>query len=223
MLMIVSSKRSRADTIADMIRRTGVLCYPVTTGEVIGELCPAYRAILVVEPQGMCDAESFVKNVRKYNSKIPIYACYEEKDFKALPCFNRSFSTKTYNTTLVSALAEGCFLSGQKIVGSYKLCAIDASADLSEVKFFDTPIKLTKTEQMILRLLIRTYPTPVKPKYMIKHLYKPTVAPEEACIRAHVCSINKRFYSLAEGNLIRPIGREGYVIYTPELREIYGE
>ena len=205
MLMIVSNKKSRAGTLTDMIRRTGVLCYPVTPSEVISELCPMYRAILVVEPESLFEAESFVKNVRKYNSTIPIYACYESKDFPNLPCFDKSFSTLTYNTTLVSRIAEQSFTSGRKIIGSYKLCGIDASADLQYVTFFENKIRITRTEAMILRLLMRTYPTPVKPKYIIKHLYKPSIAPEETCIRAHICSLNKRFFGFISGNLIRPI------------------
>ena len=207
--------------MVDLMRRIGIVSYPTTPGEVFSEISPMYRAILVIEPSLLADAEDFVLHVRQYNSRIPIYALIDNGKQDHRPYFDATYKATSKASALVEAIATNSFDKGLRFIGSYKLCGIDATVDLPYVTFFDVPVRLTKKEAMILRLLIRTYPTPVKPKYIVRHLYKPSVAPEETCIRAHICSINKRFSRLTDGNLIRPIGREGYVIYTPEMKKKY--
>lgn len=223
MLLIVSDKKSRARDMAEVIRRLGIVCYPATAGEVFSEISPMYRAILVIEPSELADAKAFVQHVKQYNSRIPIYALVGNKNEDHRPYFDATYNASDKPCNLIEAIATNTFDKGLKFIGSYKLCGIDATVDLPAVTFFDNPLSLTKRQAMILRLLIRTYPNPVKPKYIVKHLYKPSLAPEETCIRAHICAINKHFSEFTDGNLIRPIGREGYVIYTPEMKKLYGE
>lgn len=223
MLMIVSAKRRKAEDIAGLMRQLGIVSFVATPGEVISEIDVCYRAILIVEPELMIDPEQFVKTIRQYSPPMPIFGLYEAKKFTPHPYFDKEFTAATLSASFAVKLSDFTDKNGYNILGCYTLGGINAKPDLKEPLFFDTPIRMTKSEIMLLRLLIRTYPRPVRPKYIIKHLYKPSKAPEETCIRAHVCSLNKRFKGLVSGNLIRAVGREGYVIFTPELKEKYGD
>ncbi len=222
MLLIVSRKKSDATSIANMIRFSGILCYPATPAEAFSEIGTIYRAVVLLDPDTLADARDYVKRLHSYLSNIPVFALYSDKVFYPLDCFDASYSSAAYSAGFASKLAEYAKAKGYEHIGDYRLAGINASPDLPTVSFFDRPINLTKTEAMILRLLMRSYPLPLKPKGIIKYVYKPSDAPELSSIRAHICSINKKFKEYTDGNIIRAVDDSGYVIYTPEIRERYG-
>ncbi len=221
MLLIVSRKKNAAQLIAEMIRYSGVLCYASTPSEALSEISTMYRAVVLLDPEELPDAEGFVKKIRSYLSSIPIFALYEDKDFPAFPYYDASFSAATYSASFLNKLIDHSRAKNLKCIGDYRLAGINASPNLSSIVFFNECLKLTRTEAMILRFLIRSYPTPQKSKNIIKYVYKPSHAPEECSIRTHICSINKKFLPFVGFNLIKAIPSSGYIIYTPELREIY--
>ena len=83
--------------------------------------------------------------------------------------------------------------------------------------YFGKPLPLTKTEAMILKTLIVTYPRPTSAKEVLKYAFKQNKTPEASNIRTHISVINKKFRAVAERNLIALTVGEGYVILTPEL------
>ncbi len=222
MLLIISKKKSTAATIAEMIRYSGVVCYPAALSEGLSEIGTMYRAVVIIDPDEFPDPEDYIKRIRSYLSNIPIFALYSRKEFIHLPYFDESYTSLTYSATFISKLSEYSVKKGYSGIGDYRLAGINASPKLPSVTFFDKAVNLTKTEAMILRFLMRSYPIPRKPKAIIKYVYKPSCAPDEMSIRAHICGINKKFHRYIQRNLIKSPDRNGYVIYTPELMEKYG-
>ncbi len=221
MLLIVSKKKSQAQTISEMIRFSGILCYPATPKEALSEISTLYRAVVIIDPDTLPDAADFVKKLRSYLSSIPIFALYNSSDFKASAIFDGSYSAATYSARFAARLASYAKSKGLDHIGDYRLAGINATPDLPSVTFFEVPIKLTRTEAMILRFLMRSYPITQKSKSIIKYVYKASDAPEQSSIRTHICSINKKFKEHIGSNLIRSIDNSGYIIYTPEQKEKY--
>ncbi len=221
MLLIVSRKKSHAQTIANMIRFTGIVCFPATPVEALSEIGTMYRAVVVLEPDTLPDARDFVKRIHSYHSTVPVFALYEGKKFESLPYFNGSYSAATYSATFASKLSAYAVSNGLPSIGDYKLAGINATPGLHDILFFNKPVKLSRTEAMILRFLIRSYPIPQKSKSIIKYIYKPSDAPEESSMRTHICSINKKFYVYTGFPLIRSVTGKGYIICTPDAREKY--
>ena len=73
-------------------------------------------------------------------------------------------------------------------------------------------IRLTKTEAMLMRLLIDTYPTPICAERAVGCVYPDEKRPEPSVIRTHVCAVNKRVEGLVGLPLIRSVPHEGYIL-----------
>ncbi len=221
MLLIVSKRKSEATTIADMIRYCGVICYPATPTEALSEMGTLYRAVVIIDPDTLPDPEDYVNRLRSYLSSIPIFAIYNRKHFEKLPFFDGSYSSAVYSSTFIEKISNYALNKKMTSIGDYRLAGINATPDRPTITFFEKPLDLTKTEAMILRFLMRSYPIPRKPRSIIKYIYKPSKAPEETSIRTLICTINKKFAVYIGRNLIRSVNGEGYVVYTPELQEKY--
>ena len=106
--------------------------------------------------------------------------------------------------------------------GIYKLAGINASCDIKSVTFLDEPVHFTRTEAMILRFLISTYPTPCSPDSIIEHAFRSGKHPEPSAVRTHISVMNKKFRAATGRTLFISVAGEGYVVSTPELRIKYG-
>ena len=101
-------------------------------------------------------------------------------------------------------------------IGDYYLAGFDASNHTIGVNYFYTKIGLTKTEAMILRYLIRSYPIPQSADKILKYAFKPSRAPEAASIRTHLSLMNKKFESTIGRKMVILEPHRGYIILTPE-------
>jgi hypothetical protein len=219
MLLIVSRRKNYSRELSNILGTVGILSYPVSATEALSEISPLYRAVVVIEPSFLYDAESFIESIRRYVGNMPVFALYYEKIGKESVYFNHAFLDNIFSETFL--LVTQKHLEGLKLnsLGDYKLAGIDASVDKSSVLCFDESVELTKTETKILRFLIRSYPIPRSCQSIIKYLYAPTKAPEPSSIRTHVCKINAKFKDIYPETLICSYCGEGYIINTPELRE----
>ena len=76
---------------------------------------------------------------------------------------------------------------------------------------------MTARQKMILRYLICTYPRRVSPADIARHIYRPGTEPEDSCIRAHICAINKKISPIIGHAIIDSLRSSGYRIVTAEV------
>ena len=103
--------------------------------------------------------------------------------------------------------------------GNYELAGFNASINLAHPKYLYKALPFTKSETMILRVLIRTYPLPTAAKTILKYAFRQSRTPDIANVRTHISVMNKKFREIANRNVITFSMQEGYKILTPEILE----
>ena len=216
MVLIISTSRKTAEVISDMFYYMGVISYAATPTEALSEFSGLYRASLLVNPEALPDHEDFVSKLRSYAGSVPIFALSDSDSLNAR-IYNRVFPNSVYSSALLEEIVRHQSERRLVLCAHYRLAGIDASCTTERVTYFDRPIAFTKTETMILRYLIATYPVPQSAKRIVKYAYKPTKKPEVSSIRTHLSVMNKKFREATGKNLSLAIDKEGYVIATPKI------
>ena len=218
MILILDRNKQNAEAVSEMLYYMGVLSYAADLAEGLSELSPQYRAVLIINPSAVPDAASYVGKIKSYDARVPIFSLTRNGEKNPAPeLFEINFDESSSYADIVKRIAERLLSLNQRSVGSYMLSGIDASANRRSVSYFDTTLPLTRTETMILRFLIRSYPTPKAAKDILKYSFKSRRAPEAGGIRTHISCINRKFKVIKNRNLISSFPDEGYVIMTPEL------
>ena len=217
MLLIISKSKKIASDIAETFRYMSILAYGATPAEALTEVSEIYRAVLIVSPEALPDAKDFVRRVHTYKSNLPIFAL-TDTTLEALTAtaFDKVFTRPTFSPALASKIIEYANENSHERIGDYRLGGIDASSDRIGVTYFDIDVQLTKTEALILRYLIRSYPIPRSATEIIKYVFKSSRAPEAASIRTHLSMINKKLEAVMERRAIVLVPSQGYLISTPE-------
>ena len=216
MILIINKSKKDARSLAEIFHIMGVLAYAATPGEALSEISLQYSAVIVMNPSLLPAKEEYAARLRSY-AHIPIFAyCDTEKPEDKIT-FDGVIKSSSYATSILSVISEYNYENGVKAPGIYRLAGIDASMTLKTPLYFGKPLPLTKTEAMILKTLIVTYPRPTSAKEVLKYAFKQNKTPEASNIRTHISVINKKFRAVAERNLIALTVGEGYVILTPEL------
>ena len=216
MVLVISSSKKRAQVISDIFYYMGVLSYAATPQEALSEFSGLYRAALVIEPTSLPDQESFVAKLRSYARSVPVFAISDTNDHIE-EIFDKSFANSIYSSTLVEEIVRYQSEHRLPLSAHYRLAGIDASCTSERVLLFDKALTFTKTETMILRYLIASYPTPQNARKILKYAYKPSRKPETSSIRTHISVMNRKFRDACGKNLFLAIEKEGYVISTPEI------
>lgn len=218
MLLIINSSKKLARSVSDTFYFMGILSYGATPGEALSEISTLYRAVLIISPEELPDAMDYVTRLKAYNSDIPIFAvCAQNFPLSYHDIFDRVFTKAVYTPALSQKIVEYANQNQYLGIGDYRLAGINASWDYLGVSCFGQKLKLTKTEAMILRFLIRSYPLPVNAQSILKYAFRPGRAPEAASIRTHISAMNKKHQAIFDRKLITLMPHEGYVVYTPEL------
>ena len=215
MVLIISPSRKTAEVISDMFYYMGVISYAATPTEALSEFSGLYRAALVIHPEALPDRTDFVSKLRSYARSVPIFAISDSTDGNA--AFDTVYPDSIYSSTLLEHIVRYQSERSLPLSAHYRLAGIDASCTSERVTHFDKPISFTKTQTMILRYLIATYPVPQSAKRIVKYAYKPTKKPEVASIRTHLSVMNKRYREISGKNLCLSIENDGYVIATPKI------
>ena len=168
MILVISQSKKKAQTISDIFYYMGVLSYAATPHEALSEFSGLYRAALVIEPEALPDEESFIKKLRSYSSAIPIFAISDGDNFKR-DLFDGIYDDSIYSSTLVEEIVRYQNEHRLPLCAHYRLAGIDASCTSEKVLYFDNAVPFTRTETMILRYLIASYPTPQSSKKIIKY------------------------------------------------------
>ena len=220
MVLVIHNIKRNAQAISDMFYYMGILSYAASTVEALYEISDTYRAVIVMNPEDLPDVEYLVERLRDRAPRIPIFAISNRAEYRGT-LFDECFPSDIYSSKLIEEIVR--FQNEREIsaISQYRLSGIDASCKESSVKAFNLAVSFTKTETMILRYLIRSYPTPQGASAILHYSFKQTRKPEPASIRTHVSAMNRKFRELIGKNLFLAIPTKGYVISTPEILEAY--
>lgn len=217
MLLIISQSKKTARSLAEAFHYMSILSYGATPHEALSEISNLYRAVLIINPDEFPDILDYVNRIKSYKSDIPIFAILDGEAPSYYPdlfeaCFTRSISAPSIASKIISHANQNNLLG----IGDYYLAGFDASSHTVGVYYFHTKLSLTKTEAMILRYLIRSYPIPQKAESILKYAFKSSRSPEPSSIRTHLSLMNKKFEESIGIKMISLEPGRGYVILTPE-------
>lgn len=221
MLLIISQNNKTAKSVQETFHYMSILSYGATPHEALSEVSEIYRAVLIINPDVFPDINDYVSRLKSYKSNIPVFALTdnEEKPFYA-DIFDKVFTRHALTPLLASKIISYANEHNRAKIGDYRLAGFDASSNTVGVSYFDRKVNLTKTEAMILRYLLRSYPVPQNAAKIIKYAFKPSRAPEPSSIRTHVSGINKKLLISLGKKMIAHAPGKGYLILTPEYEEI---
>ena len=218
MILIVSSKRRSAASVADIFHYLSVLSYHTTPMEALNEINTLYHAILIIDPDDLPDKIDYVARVRSYTPGIPVYAISDVQDVIGERIFDRVFSYSEINAELPDKMNEYAEANGLRPIGEYSYAGIDANYYKRFITYFDRAFNFTRTEAMIIRALIAAYPYPVPVRSLLKYAFKASRAPEPSSVRTHISIINKKLLTAGEELAIRMIAGEGYKFLFPHVK-----
>lgn len=221
MLLIICQQKKTARSISETFYYMSMLSYAATPAEALSEVCDDYRAALILNPERFPDISDYVRRLMSYKSNLPIFALTSQ-DPSSLPknLFDHIFTVSQFTPAIAKKMVSYCNKHFYAKIGDYYLAGFNASSNIVGAEYFDTPIKLTRTETMILRYLMRTYPIPRDASSILKYAFRHSKSPEPSSIRTHISIMNKKFMEQYGRKMIAHEGNDGYRIITPEFHLI---
>lgn len=216
MLLIISRNKKLASALSETFYYMSYLSFPATPKEALSEISVGYKAAIIIEPDAFPDIKDYISRLKSLVKEIPIFAISdiggENEDL-----FCEVFRKETSSPLIASKITDFCKKRGLEVIGNYKLAGFDASADRIGVSYFYSKPLFTKTEAMILRYLIASYPIPQSADKILHHAFRPYRAPEASGVRTHISAMNKKLYKISGRKQIELLPKEGYIIMTPEI------
>ncbi len=216
MILVINRSKKAARNLAETFYYMGIVAYGTTPSEALSEISLRYSAVIVMNPSALADKDDYVARLRSY-ARIPVFAMTDEPDEKDNIIFDKVMKMSTYASVVIDKIGDYCDENKLRIPGVYKLAGLDLSFFLNTPTYMFTALSLTKTELMLLRTLIRTYPQPTDAKEILKYAFRQSRLPDPANVRTHISVINKKFRAISKRNLITLTVGEGYRILTPEI------
>ena len=225
MVLVISSKRRISASISNIFHYLSILSFHTIPMEALNEITPLYRAVLITNPSELADKCEYLERLRSYTPAIPVFAVTDTHDALDLKIFDGIFKFSELNALLPDKINEYARSHGLSQIGQYRYGGINADFDQRFVTYFGNALTFTKTESMIIRLLIKSYPYPVPVKLILRYSFKSGRTPEPSSVRTHVSIINKKLRLAGEELAIRMIDGEGYKFDFPhtKLEEISEE
>ena len=218
MLLVISQNYRVAKSVANTFYYMSILSYATTPNESISEISSLYRSVLIIDPKTITDIREYVGKLRSYNNNIPIFALLEtptdEYKFVFEECYTPDILTPTLAKNMINYANNNQFEG----IGHYSVGGFSTSCEDVKVRYFDRLLKLTRTEAMILRYLMRSYPTPKSACDILKYAYKSDTAPHITTIKTHISKMNNGFRAAFGINLLKFVANKGYVLATPEVK-----
>lgn len=211
MILVIDESRKAAENLAAALSYMGFLSVGVTPSDALNEISALYRAVIITSTPRITSPKELVYRLRE-RSATPIFSITDKPGGEMAEIFDAEIKRGAYAAVIAEDIIRYCDDRELPIPGHYTTLGIDASADLEGATYFWQPIPFTKTECMILRYLIRTYPTPVSAERILKYAYRPSRRPDAANIRTHISIMNKKFRSVTGKPLIEAEFGEGYYI-----------
>lgn len=211
MILVIDESKKAAEGLATAFSYMGFLSVGVTPSEAANELSPLYRAVVITSTPRITSPTELVSKLKRL-ADCPVFSITDKPGGENSAIFDEEIERGAYAAAIAERIIEYCDAHELPIPGHYTTMGIDVSADLSGATYFWQPVPFTKTECMILRYLIRTYPTPVSADRILKYAYRPSRRPDAANIRTHISIMNKKFRTVTGMPLIEAEFGEGYYI-----------
>lgn len=207
MILITDTDKTRRDTVAEMFYYMGILAHAVRPDAVESEIGNGYSALLFTAPDHTPNAEEIADKARK-SGLITVVAIREgESDV-----YDLTFPKGTYSAAIATAITRHRTELGLSALGRYECMGLDASCDKPVPTYLGEPLSLTRTEAMILRYLIHSYPRSVTPKEVLTYAFRGSRAPEPSSVRTHISIMNKKLRATLGCTLTEQSGKGGYVL-----------
>ena len=219
MILIIEENKSCARAWAEMFNFMGIPSCGADTADALSEIGSSYSAAITVFPEQISDLVDYVPKLRRYGGDVPIFAL-TDRTHASSELFAEVWGTGTMASELLDAMNAYCKENALREVGHYRLAGLDASIDVGRVVYRGEEIMLTKTEKLILRYLIRTYPTPQPPTRILKHAFRESRSPLVGSVRTHIHQINKKLGDVVGAPKIESVGIDGYTIGAVSLAEL---
>jgi len=218
MLLIINDSKRDAERTSDILFFMGIASYGATYSEALSEISEKYSAVLIFS-EGKPEATvELILRLRSYCAAVPIFVS-RSTDLSIKEYCNGVFDEKKSIANIIKQISLSIEKENKRLPGFYNIMGLDASANLNSTLFFDEPISFTRTENMILRVLIRHYPIPLLAENILKYAFKKSNKPDLSNVRTHISVINKKFRAKTGRNLVEMKDSEGYIIMTPEYLE----
>ena len=214
MILVIDESKKAAENLAGAFSYMGFLSVGVTPREALNEISALYRAVVVTSLPKITSPSELVEGLREI-AAVPVFSITERPGGDEAHLFDGEIKRGAYAAVIAERIIEYCDGKELPIPGHYTALGIDASADLDGASYFWEALPFTKTECMILRYLIRAYPSPVSADRILKYAYRPSRRPDTANIRTHISIMNKKFRNLTGRSLIEAEFGEGYRIVAP--------
>ena len=220
MLLIISQNKSASRSIAETFYYMSILAHGANPHEGLSEISNLYRAVLILNPDAFPDIIDYVNRLKSYQSNIPIFALTDKpQPLVYSDIFEKCFMMPNFTPALAQKIISYANENNRARIGDYRLAGFDASNDVLGVSYFYDKVSFTKTEAMILRYLIRSYPNPSSPEDIIKYAFKASKSPEPSSIKTHISVMNNKLEAVTGKRMLGRITQSGYVILTPELEK----
>ena len=216
MILIINRTKRDAVSLAEMFYLMGVLARGATPSDALSEISLQYKVALIRSPEVLPDKADFAARLRSY-ANIPLIAITDTPDIKDSHIFDLIIKRSTYSSKMLEHIRRFCEKLRIQPPGSYSLEGIKAYAASNVPTFLHSELPLTKTETMVLRTLIKTYPRRVAAAEILKYAFRQSRTPDISNVRTHISIINKKFRELRGENLIAFEEGRGYVILTPSV------
>jgi DNA-binding response OmpR family regulator len=141
----------------------------------------------------------------------------DEPDERDRLIFDLILKRSTYCSKILENIRRYFESVDKEPPGTYRLDGIKASAISRQPSFLHYTLPLTKTETMILRTLIKTYPRRVGASEILKYAFRQSRIPDISNVRTHISVINRKYREMRGENLIAFDPGRGYIILTPSV------
>ena len=216
MILIIDKRKKIATSLSDTLLSLGILARGCTPNEALSEISTIYRAVIITSPTALADPQDYIRRLNSYCT-LPVFAIRDNDEPIMYLEENMQFERGSYAYKIVEHIIEYFENRGENPPGHYALAGIDASYDLKAPTYFWTTLPFTKTETMILRFLIRTYPNPTSAQSILNYVYRASKIPDVSNVRTHISIMNKKFREITGRNIFELSFGVGYRILTPEI------
>ena len=221
MLLIISQSKRLAKSVQETFYYMSILSYGATPHEALSEVSGLYRAALIINPESFPDINDYVLRLKSYNTALPVFAFTENEAKSYYPdVFEATFTRQTLTPSLAAKIIDYANQNNRAKIGDYRLAGFDASSNNLGVSYFDRKVSLTKSQALILRLLLRSYPVPQSADKIIKYAFRPSNTSETSNVRTHISMMNKKMEVALGKRMIVHAPTKGYLILTPEYEKI---
>ena len=213
MILIVTQHLRAARSLENILRLRGLITKRCTPTNSLKYIFPSLSAIILLYPEEFYSLDIFLHNITSLGVVSPLFAITGKPDDIPQPeMYTDIIRSDSIGKHLIEIIQQGQRRTLHRLSGDFTLFELDASIPHKSVKIAGCEILLTKKQMAILRYLICMYPKHCTPSEIADAVYTNGCAPDDTCIRVHICSMNKKFRSYLASPLVVSLRGDGYTL-----------